>query len=145
MSGWLVLWHLQWQIIYRIYKNGAHEQFNVFHLLLLNRTPSSGIRTTQTVYILLSAITATTYSVAYICFTLWWLLHGNCELKRKKKRTKQWFACLFPSYFHSDKHYNSMHCQWHYSHWKIIKINQKRKITFLLVERKKKEEKETKS
>lgn len=47
----------------------------------------------------------------------------------------------FP-YIRSDKHYDSMHCQWHYSHWKIIKINQKRKIKFcsLLVERGREEE-----
>ena len=57
------------------------------------------------------------------------------NLKKKKKEKKEQNSGLhahFPSNFLSDKHYNSMHCQWHYSHWKIIQINRKRKITFFI-------------
>lgn len=30
-----------------------------------------------------------------------------------------------------NKHSNSMHCQWHYNHWKILKISQKKENQFI--------------
>lgn len=54
----------------------------------------------------------------------------NFGEKKKKTEQNSGLHALSP-YLHSDKRYNSMHCQWLHSHGKITEVNQKRKITFL--------------